>query len=567
MVPSPKDILITTGRGLRGGALEENGGRRPSSGSTKGAAAPAALATTGRAATGLPLSVLRMARKRLQAVALIAVALNFTGWILVNLIEGELAAEFITPFQWAPHAVMLVASLTLFVLTRGPWLSPERVITVGLAYEVVVAACMPISVYWGSLMFMEAEQLQSDIVGFNGVAIFVFFFTVLVPAKPRHALIALILAGSTTPITVALLIRVGWAPVMGFEQFFFVFTFPYIVVIVLAYIAARIIYGLGQDIGRAQEMGSYHLLHQIGHGGMGEVWRAEHNMLARPAAIKLIRQDALGTEPGAVQEAMTRFEREAQATSALQSPHTVELYDFGISENGTLYHVMELLEGVDLETLVEQFGPLAPERVVYILRQACSSLGEAHKRGLVHRDIKPANLYLCQHAFEHDFVKVLDFGLVKRRLTIDARADVALTQAQALAGTPAYLAPEQAVGEEAIDGRADLYSLGCVAYWLLTAQRVFEEESPIKMILAHVNKAPESPSARAELPVPPDLDAVILGCLEKDPTDRPANAEDLAAALDKISFGEPWASARAAEWWRTHLPAKQGGVGSIGPGS
>jgi hypothetical protein len=554
-VPSPEDVLITKGSDLTGeGGPEEHGGRMPPGRFTSGPGVPAALAATGQSTTGLPVSVLRMARKRLQAVAIIAVGLNVTGWILVNLLEGELAAEFATPFQWAPHAVMLTASVTLLVLARGTWLSPDRVIKVGLVYEVVVAACMPISVYWGSLMFMEAEQLQSDIVGFNGVAIFVLFFTVLVPAKPRHALIALILAGSTTPITVALLIRAGWAPVMEFEQFFFVFTFPYIVVIVLAYIAARIIYGLGQDIGRAQKMGSYHLLEPIGHGGMGDVWRAKHNMLARPAAIKLIRQEALGTDPGAVQEAMTRFEREAQATSALQSPHTVELYDFGVSESGTLYHVMELLEGIDLETLVEQFGPLPSERVVHILRQACLSLGEAHKRDLIHRDIKPANLYLCQRAFEHDFVKVLDFGLVKHCLTIDADADVALTQAQALAGTPAYLAPEQAVGEKSIDGRADLYALGCVGYWLLSGQRVFEEEAPIKMILAHVNQAPAPPSSRAELPVPSELDSVILACLAKDPSDRPATAEDLGAALEEINFSEPWTAARAAEWWRTHLP-------------
>jgi serine/threonine-protein kinase len=510
----------------------------------------------GRSTSGLPLSVIRMAGKRLQAVALVVIALILVGWLLVNLIEGELAGEFSSPFQWGPEVIMLMASVAAILLARGPWLSPESVITVGLAYEVVVAACIPTSVYWDSLKYLEAEQLTSDIVGIGTAGIWMLFFTVLVPTRPRHALVALILAASATPVTVLVLIRVGEAPVMERMQFFFVFVFPYILVVVLAYIAALIIYGLGRDLGRAQEMGSYHLVHEIGHGGMGEVWRARHNMLARPAAIKLIRPDALGTEPGAVQEAMTRFEREAQATAALQSPHTVELYDFGVSEDGTLYHVMELLEGVDLETLVKQFGPLAPERVVFILRQACLSLGEAHRRGLVHRDIKPANLYLCQRAFEHDFLKVLDFGLVKRRLTLGADGDSALTRAQALAGTPAYLAPEQAVGEKSIDGRADLYSLGCVAYWLLTAQRVFEEESPIKMILAHVNDAPVAPSARAELAVPPELDTAILACLAKDPAERPASAEELAAALGGIGFSEPWTSARAAEWWQTHMPAE-----------
>jgi serine/threonine-protein kinase len=308
---------------------------------------------------------------------------------------------------------MLVASIVVLGLARSSWLSPAAVLRLGLVYQVIISFCIPISQYWGAFAGVGAEQVTGDLVGLSGVAMWMMFFAVIMPARPRHALIALTLSGSAVPVTIALLARYGEAPVLAPQQFLFVFILPYAIVVAASYIAARIIYGLGKEVLHAQEMGSYHLLELIGRGGMGEVWRANHNMLARPAAIKLIRGDTQDMEPGGLETALTRFEQEAQATASLQSPHTVELYDFGVSDDGAFYYVMELLDGIDLESLVERFGPLPTERVAHILRQACLSLGEAHRRGLVHRDIKPANLYVCQHAFEPDFVKVLDFGLVR----------------------------------------------------------------------------------------------------------------------------------------------------------
>jgi eukaryotic-like serine/threonine-protein kinase len=208
----------------------------------------------------------------------------------------------------------------------------------------------------------------------------------------------------------------------------------------------------------------------------------------------------------------------------LRSPHTVELYDFGVAEDGGFFYVMELLDGVDLETLVQHFGPQPPARVIHILRQCCDSLAEAHQRGMVHRDIKPLNLFTCRLGLNYDFTKVLDFGLVRRTADVN---ETRITMDGAVTGTPAYMPPELALGKPNVDGRADLYALGCVAYWMLTGSMVFDEQSAVAMAIAHVNKRPEPPSARAAQPVPADLDRLILRCLEKDPAKRPQSASEV----------------------------------------
>ena len=273
-------------------------------------------------------------------------------------------------------------------------------------------------------------------------------------------------------------------------------------------------------------MGSYRLTELLGRGGMGEVWRAEHRLLARTAAIKLVRPEVLGASNEAdVKLALRRFEREARATAALNSPHTIRLYDFGTTNDGAFYYVMELLSGRDLESMVREFGPLPAERVVYLLRQVCHSLADAHARGLVHRDIKPANIYVCRMGLDYDFIKVLDFGLVKFR---GSTADQTLvTGDHPTTGTPAYMAPEVILGAADVDRRADVYALGCVAYYLLTGQLVFEADTPMKMLMHHVQTKPEPPSARTELPIPRDLEELVMACLEKDPEKRPPDAEHL----------------------------------------
>ena len=521
---------------------------------TRGDEWEAPLGRRGGSKSGLPLSLLQQSSRRLQIVCALAAASLVINWLLANWFQGELALEFQTPLQWAPPTIMLSSSLVVLVLARSRWLSPSHVVTVGLVYMVVFSFCIPLSQYYNAFLGIDPQNLSGDLVGVSAVAIWMLFFTVLVPSKPRNALIALTLSGSAVPITIALLARYGNAPVLAFGDFTGLFILPYVLVVLMSYIAARIIYRLGTDIRRARELGSYYLLDLIGRGGMGEVWRAKHNMLARPAAIKLIRRDLVGSELGAVQRALARFEREAQVTASLESPHTVDLYDYGISDDGNFYYVMELLEGVDLESLVSRSGPLAAERVVHILRQACRSLSEAHRRDLVHRDIKPSNIFLCQRAFEHDFVKVLDFGLVKPSSDLEPRPEGPVTEAGAVAGTPDFIAPEMAVGDEAIDGRSDIYSLGCVAYWLLTGRRVFEKDTAIATIVAHINADPEAPSTCTELPIPDELDSLVLACLAKDPSDRPGTADVLERALSEIATEKAWTQERAAEWWKLHYP-------------
>jgi len=283
---------------------------------------------------------------------------------------------------------------------------------------------------------------------------------------------------------------------------------------------------------------------------MGEVWRARHHMLARDAAIKLIQPDALSRKSGNSAVLLRRrFEQEAKATALLRSPHTVELYDFGVTRDGVFYYVMELLDGIDLETLIKRYGPQPPARVVSILRQVCRSLADAHSHGMIHRDIKPTNIFLCRMGNEYDFAKVLDFGLVK----ILNDNETKMTVEGATTGTPAYMAPELALGNSDLDARADLYGLGCVAYWLTTGCLVFDEKGATAMLLAHLQKAPVAPSTRTDLGIPACLDRAIMMCLAKKPAERPASAEAFAGLLESCGDIGSWTPEDAKHWWHANV--------------
>jgi len=295
---------------------------------------------------------------------------------------------------------------------------------------------------------------------------------------------------------------------------------------------------------------------------MGEVWRARHRMLKRDAAIKVIRNDVLSSRGGDGDALLRRFEREARATSALKSPHTVEIYDFGITEDGTFYYVMELLDGLSLDALVERYGPQPAGRVAHILSQACDSLAEAHRNQLIHRDIKPANILLCRYGLKRDFTKVLDFGLVKSTLSFGS--DEADLTAAAVVGTPAFIPPEVAQPGGSLDARSDIYSLGCVGYWLLSGTLVFEAATPLNMVFAHVQTTPEPPSSRTEVPIPQDLERLIMACLNKDPADRPQSAEAFSQALDDCAMSDPWNETRAGEWFGGHTATGQGRCEQVG---
>jgi DNA-binding NtrC family response regulator len=298
-------------------------------------------------------------------------------------------------------------------------------------------------------------------------------------------------------------------------------------------------------------IGSYQLVDRIGAGGMGEVWLARHQLLARPAAVKIIRDAALTGDSDERRVVRQRFEREAHATASLQSPHTVQLYDFGTTDTGSFYYVMERLRGMDLQRLVDRHGPLPASRVVFLMKQACRSLAEAHAQGLVHRDIKPANLFVCHLGMQYDFLKVLDFGVVARRARERMQP---VTTAGDVLGTPAFLAPELATSERSFDGRADIYALGCVAFFLLTGRLPFDGKDALSLLMHHARTVPERPSAFAEEPIPPALDAAVLACLAKEPSSRPRTADMLREQLEAIAMPAAWSERDARSWWESHEP-------------
>jgi eukaryotic-like serine/threonine-protein kinase len=297
-------------------------------------------------------------------------------------------------------------------------------------------------------------------------------------------------------------------------------------------------------------VGSYQLVERLGEGGMGEVWLAKHRLLVRPAAVKLIRATQLADEAGRA-NAIARFEREARATAALESPNTIRLYDFGVTDDGSFYYVMERLRGLDLDALVKKHGPLPVSRVLQFMIQACGSLAEAHEAGLVHRDIKPANMFACILGLDHDVLKVLDFGMVR---TEPDEQDVRLTGAGNIVGTPAYMAPEQALGRSTIGPEADIYALGCVMFSLLSGEYVFDCDSAMGMLTSHAAKPPRVLSEVAEQAIPPELDAVVERCLAKEPAERPASARALRAELLELARSHPWTPADAEGWWRDNGP-------------
>jgi eukaryotic-like serine/threonine-protein kinase len=289
---------------------------------------------------------------------------------------------------------------------------------------------------------------------------------------------------------------------------------------------------------RETQLGQYTLGEKIGEGGMGVVYKANHALLRRPAAIKLLAPECAG------EQALTRFEREVQLTSQLTHPNTISVYDFGRTANGTFYYAMEYVDGLDLQTLVEREGPQDPARVAHLLAQLAGALAEAHGVGLIHRDVKPANVMVCERGGQQDVVKVLDFGLIKE---VGARGGLNQTDVHHIIGTPLYLSPEAITSPESVDARSDLYALGAVGYFLLTGAPPFSGENVIEVCGHHLHTVPARPSARLGSNVPEKLEALIMSCLAKAPGQRPASAAQLQKAL--LEVAADWTEERAAAWW------------------
>jgi eukaryotic-like serine/threonine-protein kinase len=330
-------------------------------------------------------------------------------------------------------------------------------------------------------------------------------------------------------------------------------------VLVMAVTAVAAVYGthlintLRREAFEARQLGQYHLLAPLGAGGMGEVYLAEHRMLKRPCAIKLIHPEQAGNR-----RVLARFEREVRMTAQLSHWNTVEIYDYGRTEDGTFFYVMEYLPGLSLEDLLERHGPLSAERVVHLLRQTCHGLREAHAIGLIHRDIKPGNIFAAQRGGLYDVAKLLDFGLVK---PVAEMPSARLTREGAISGTPLFMSPEQARGLDDLDARSDIYSLGAVAYALLSGRPPFERASPMEVMIAHARDEVVPPS-ELQADVPADLERVILRCLAKRPEDRFQDIDRLEQALAECATADQWTQAQAARWWEENN--QTGGLREVG---
>jgi serine/threonine-protein kinase len=283
----------------------------------------------------------------------------------------------------------------------------------------------------------------------------------------------------------------------------------------------------------------------IGEGGMGKVYLARHALLRRPTAVKVLK-----ASESLSREAILRFEREVQAASRLTHPNTIQIYDFGRTPEGTFYYAMEFLPGLTLAELVLIEGPIAPGRVVHILKQVCGSLREAHDQGLLHRDIKPLNVMLCERGGQFDFLKLLDFGLVRQ---LGASNTLEISTPGSLIGTPLYMAPERFRDPMSADPRSDIYSVGAVAYFLLTGRPAFQSLTGLDLHQV-LNAEPELPSKRVPHPIPVDLERLVLQCLSKDPALRPASAAELLEALDVLADVAAWTQTDAHQWWSSNLP-------------
>jgi serine/threonine-protein kinase len=492
----------------------------------------------------LPSDLLQDASRRLGTCSLVVAVLWFLGTALGHF--DRLFVSIGPSKRWsvlessdAIAGASIVLSLALFAYSRRNRRGPQFTLDLGLGYMVLMSLALGLMFHWS-----DAPPNFVILPEISWVGVMLLMFAALLPVSTPKMIVAGSIAVAMNPI--AMLVAHARGSWTGSLWKVVLMHYPDFLLVGVAVVITRVLTHLGRQVGRAREMGSYQLTELLGRGGMGEVYRATHRMLARPAAIKLIRPEAIAGEDDEAAIAVKRFYREAEAAANLRSPHTVEVYDFGVTADGTLYFVMELLDGLDLETLVSRHGPLPAGRVVRILCQVCESLEEAHRSGLVHRDIKPANIHVGRLGLRRDFVKVLDFGLVKPFTVKNAEQSLATVAGQT-PGTPAYMAPEMALGE-AVDGRADIYALGCVAYFLLTGQLVFDATTSIQMIARHLRTPPVPPSQRTSNNIPPALETLVLRCLAKEPGERPQSAAALASSLSAIEV-RPWMDADAAEWW------------------
>lgn len=499
-------------------------------------------------AASLTQSLLRV---RLRAAALV-MCVGSVAWLVKNLVNSGL--DGVTDRLILDHERVLslfhVVHATVMAGTAA-WLCRCRRITLRklrLAELIVFGWTTAFLVGVQHFETLYYARLHSVLA--NPAAMWLalaFTYTLFIPNSSRRAAVVL---GGMCAAPLATLAMDALLPLMGVD----LASVPYVgnalagLALMMGLCYGTCVYGthminnLRQEALAARQMGQYRLRRLLGEGGMGEVYLAEHQMLKRPCAIKVIRPHK-AKDP----RALARFEREVQAIARLTHWNTVEIFDYGRTDDGTFFYVMEYLPGLSLAEIVEYDGPMPPGRVIHLLQQTCDALAEAHAMGLVHRDIKPGNIFAAQRGGVCDVAKLLDFGLVK---PLDGSLNLEITQEGALTGSPLFMSPEQAVGDPEPDARGDIYSLGAVAYYLLTGRPVFDGDKPIKVLLAHAHETPQPPSVlRPDLPA--DLEAVVMRCLEKRPEDRYQDVLSLRAALLACTSAGTWTREDAARWWQT----------------
>lgn len=507
---------------------------------------PCALALESESNCDSSSDTLRLLRVRLRAVALLT-TIAFTAFLVFHVIAllGIADAGILrkgSEFALFPtHLIvtLVVAAIYLY-LAFGQCVTKAKL---QAAEWIVFGAPVIFALQWQYLAMTAMAETYHVLPPLNPIwLVFIFTYALFIPRTWKHAAIVLssiaaatfgltlILAATHADVRTALNMHGLYVAEQGLEL---------AIAVATGVVGVAAIQKLRREAFEARRLGQYRLGALIGQGGMGEVYLAEHQMMKRPCAVKIIRPEKAGDPT-----ILARFEREVRLTARLSHWNTIDIFDYGQAEDGTFYYVMEYLPGLSLKQLVTRFGPICAGRTIYLLRQTCEALAEAHGAGLIHRDIKPANIFAAHRGGLYDVAKLLDFGLAR---PLASSLDLELTNVGSITGSPLFMSPEQALGEEP-DERSDIYSLGAVAYYLLSGRPPFEHDNAVRLVASHLH---ETPTALRDLAprVPEDLERVVTKCLEKRKEDRFQTAEELLAALAACEASGTWTREQAAAWW------------------